>query len=283
MARRKRKAKTVDTTLDIVIPVYNQTDYLRRCLLSLQEAVSVPVNVIVVDDGSSENVQTVVREVYREARYIRKSKNEGFPAAVQTGVAAGRSPFVVLINSDVTMQAGSLDTLLNTFSVDVPQSAVDMPTATKIGIVAPKLVFPRMTEHGRAGAIQHAGIALDHHFRPFHLFLGWGANHPKANERRSVQAVSGAVMMFRRQVWRDVSRIAEPMSKVYGRGTFEDVEFCLLARHVGYRVVYEPNAVGEHEVGASAMPVGGYNIKRNYEIFRARMADIAIWDAWYQV
>lgn len=280
MAKRKRQSSAV---LDVVIPVFNQSHHLVRCLSAIDEATSVKMNVIIVDDGSSEDIRAVVLEKYPSAVYIRKSKNEGFPSAVQAGVTAGRAPFVALINSDVVLHKGALDTLLESFNKPVPPSAVDMPTSVEVGIVAPKLLFPSMTTHGAPGTIQHAGLALDHHFKPFHLFLGWRADHPKANERRSVQAVSGAVMVFRREVWREIKKIAEPMSAVYGRGTFEDVEFCLLARHVGYRVVYEPNAVGEHYVGASAEAAGGYNITRNYEIFRARMGEIAIWDAWYQV
>lgn len=282
MARKKRKNKN-DAVLDIVIPIFNQVALLRGCLGALADATTVKANVIVVDDGSDEDVRAVVTEVYPEAKYLRMSSNQGFPAAVQRGVGFGSAPFVLLLNSDVTLHPGAINTLLVSFGKQPPPSAVDMPDAKEIGVVAPKLLFSPMSTHGIGGTVQHAGLALDHHLRPFHLFLGWNADHPKVNERRSVQAVSGAVIAFRREVWNAIKKIDEPMSRVYGRGTFEDVEFCIFARYLGYRVVYEPEAVGDHYVGASAEAVGGYDLRRNYEVFKARVGEVAIWDAWYQV
>lgn len=285
MAKRKRKKTKNSTVLDIVIPVFNQPAFVRRCLGAIKGTDS--AKIIVVDDASTDDIKSVVDEVCPGAKYIRHTENSGFPRSVTDGVNAGHSKHVLLLNSDVVLESGAIDKLLDILTGDesrVPVSVVDHPQNTEIGIVAPKLLFDTLSPHGKGGTIQHAGMAFDSNLVPFHLFLGWRANHPKANVMRSVQAVSGACMMFKRAVWNDIKKITgEPMASVYGRGTYEDAEFCIMARNAGYRVVYVPEACGTHYVGASAVDVGGYDLTGNYKIFSTRMSKFVIWDGWYQV
>lgn len=285
MAKRKRKPVNNGAVLDIIIPVFNQPDFVRRCLESIKDTKL--ARVIVVDDASTEDIKAVVDDVLPGAKYIRNTENKGFPATVSRGVNFGRAKHVLLLNSDVVLEQGAIERMLDVLTGDesrIPKSVVDHPENAKVGVVSPKLLFADFTPHGKGGTIQHAGLAFDSNLVPFHLFLGWRADHPKANVLRSVQAVSGACMMFKRDVWMDIKKLSgDPMSAIYGRGTYEDMEFCIMARNVGYRVVYVPDACGTHHVGASAKDVGGYDLMGNYNIFKARMSGLVIWDGWYQV
>ena len=104
-----------------------------------------------------------------------------------------------------------------------------------------------------------------------------------------MQAVTGACLMTKREVWRKVIKIYQEsgdktggaLNEVYGRGTYEDVELCFVARSLGYKVIYQPLAAGTHFVGgSSAMQKEGFPLGRNEMIFRARCGGLLAWDEW---
>jgi GT2 family glycosyltransferase len=160
------------------------------------------------------------------------------------------------------------------------------------GVVGPKLLFPDTPETppNARGKIQHAGLAINAQGQPIHIQKGWAANNPRLDHPRAMQAVTGACLMTRRNIWQDVTRVyqraddpsAGAFNEIYGLGTYEDVEYCFAVRGNGYKVIFEPAAVGYHHVGASVMqrPEGGYPLGRNHSIFMARCGHLLFWDEW---
>jgi GT2 family glycosyltransferase len=139
--------------------------------------------------------------------------------------------------------------------------------------------------------VQHAGLAINTQGRPFHIQKGWNANNPRLDQARAMQAVTGACLMTRRDVWQNVARTYQKagdpstgaFNEIYGRGTYEDVEYCFAVRGNGYKVVFEPAAVGHHHVGASVTQRqngSGYPLERNRLIFMARCGHLLFWDEW---
>lgn len=297
MAKRKRQSER-NHELDIIIPVYGRPDLLRECLQAIPLAgFDVDYKLIVVDDKSP--AQAAMDLIYNTvdlmngARLLKNEVNKGFPATANRGAGLGNSPAILFLNSDVILKPKAIRTMLDTLWGDhIPQGALDHPEKMKIGIVAPKLVFPEGGHNPSrpGGKIQHAGIAFNGSGKPFHVLIGWSAEHPKANLPRSMQAVSGACMMIRREtwsaIWRNYQSSGDPsggggFNEIYGIGTYEDIETCFSARGLGWRVVYEPAAVGVHHVGASiGQQSGGYPLGRNEAIFKARCGHLIIWDEW---
>lgn len=279
MAKRKRRpANKYD--LDIVIPVYGRPDLLKKCLANLDTG-NLKAQTILVDDVGPpechEELNTIYGSLNGTTRLIRHQQNQGFSRTVNDGIKAGNAPLVLQINTDVELQPGSIEAMV---------AAMD----EGVGIVGPKLLFPLdSTDPTRpAGKIQQCGLGFDFRGRVTHLNIAWSADHPKVNERREVQAIGGACMLFRRKALDDVFAFyrkggdptSGPFNEVYGRGTYEDVEICLVAREVGWKVVYTPDAVGYHHVSASGLQDGGFPTGRNEYIFRARCGQVIAWDSW---
>lgn len=278
MAKRKRKpAQQFD--LDIVIPVYGRADLLRKCLDSL-DTTGLHARIILVDDKGpqQQELDTVYQSLNGTSCIIRHAQNQGFAKTVNDGIAAGNAPLVLVLNTDVELQPGAIQAMIQ---------AMD----EKTGVVGPKLLFPLDSgdPHRPAGKVQHAGLGVNFQGQVIHLNIAWSADHPKVNEPKQLQAVTGACMLIRRQVFSDVMKFyrnggdptSGPFNEVYGRGTYEDVEFCLVARENGWRVMYEPQAVGYHHVGASALQDKiAYPTGRNENIFRARCGQVIAWDDW---
>lgn len=282
MAKRKRQP-VIQYDLDIIIPVYGQAALLQKCLNSIEMTKEeLKVRLVLIDDAGPEQdeLNGIYHSLNGHSRLIRHKENWGFPRSVNEGVAACNAPLILLLNSDVELRPGCLQAMVAEF---------DDP---KVGVVGPKLLFPEDSPDPRrpAGKIQHAGLAISIHGQVVHANIGWSADHPKVNERRVMQGVTGACIMTRRKVWNEVTKnyreagdkaTTGAMNEVYGLGVFEDIEFCFAARALGYETVYTPLAEAYHFTNASVMAhKEGYPVRRNELIFKARCGHLLIFDEW---
>lgn len=297
MAKRKRPLPSQrHKELDVVIPVYGRPDMLRQCLNALEiAAFDVDYQLFVVDDQSPEpaKMDLIYNSLNGDTKILKNEHNQGFPGTANRGASLGNAPAILFLNTDVTLKAGSIRAMLKTlWGEGGPLGPISPGPDSKVGVVAPKLLFPDHTEipPEARGKVQHAGLAINAQGRPFHIQKLWAADHPRVNEARAMQAVSGACLMTRRDLWDKVTRTykqsGDPtigaFNEIYGLGTYEDVEFSFAARGNGYRVVYEPAAVGYHFTGASVRQRqdGGYPLGRNQSIFMARCGHLLFWDEW---
>jgi GT2 family glycosyltransferase len=302
MAKRRRQSRLSISNqrngyeLDIVIPVYGRPDLLRECLQALEiAALDVDYQLFVVDDASPDKaaMEVIYNSLNSDTKILQNSQNKGFPSTANRGAALGKSPSILILNSDVMLQAGAVRTMLNALWGDQsPKGPITPSPEAKTGVVAPKLLFPDAPNipPDARGKVQHAGLAINAQGRPFHIQKGWNPDNPRLDQPRAMQAVTGACLMTRRDVWESVSRVyrqtGDPsnggFNEIYGLGTYEDVEYCFAVRGNGYKVIFEPTAVGYHHVGASVMQreEGGYPLGRNQSIFMARCGHLLFWDEW---
>ena len=100
-----------DPRLTVVIPTYNSSSFLRTCVRGLLSHGIPDLQVIVVDDGSTDDTQDVVRSFGDPVHYIRQA-NAGPGVARNTGLAACRTPFVMFLDSDDSWLPGGPERLL---------------------------------------------------------------------------------------------------------------------------------------------------------------------------
>lgn len=269
--------------LDICMPIYGEWSFAEKaldCIPQAMQGLNDPYRVIVVDNGtpawSDQTGATVspadqaiaVRHRLRpEDYFFRIEENEGYPAGCNKAVARGSSPLILILTADVYLFPGAIAAMVR---------AMDDPT---VGIVGPLLLFPEGTRAGPAGRVQHAGVAFDIRGKPFHQFIGWTPENPRVARSAEVAAVTGACFITRRSLWRQIGGFAE----VYGKGTYEDMEYCFAVRSGGAKVLYLAEAKGYHVVGGSIQ--GGANksafaIPLNETVFKGRWAHMLAWDEW---
>ncbi len=97
-------------TIDVIIPVFNQTTLLRRCLASWLQQSWTDFTLTVVDDGSTESVAETVREISPDIRVIRQT-NRGAAAARNRGARETMAPYLLFCDADITLQKNSANTL----------------------------------------------------------------------------------------------------------------------------------------------------------------------------
>jgi GT2 family glycosyltransferase len=271
----KKRVKRVQTLVDICIPVYGRFDLLEKCLEAIPEAIGdIPHQIYIFDNNSPiEEVGSFYSDLDKSIKVTKNKTNIGFPGACNRLVSMGKSPLIFLLNSDVILDKGSIDKLVR---------VMDEP---KVGVVGMKLIFPMETdlpqESGRrpSGKLQHIGLTTNIRADVHHAFIGWNPDHPRVNAQREVFAVTGAAMMTRRHLWRRVGGFFEG----YGMGTFEEVDFQMVVRELGYNILVEPEASGIHYTGATVEKYKlGYNLQNNRMIFMQRWSSKIEWWQWKQ-
>lgn len=271
-SRKRKKFSYSSNLVDIVLNIYGEEEFLPRCLDAIPEAAGdVTYRVIAVDNASpGDGIWDILRGRNDVAK-VRLKENVGYPGGMNAGFIRGSAPLVVFLTADVFLYPGAIENMIRT--MDDPD----------IGVAAGKWIFPDdpAPPHSPPGTIQHAGMAFNIQGKPFHIFIGWSPDHPKVNEKRDMAAVTGACFITRRRLFKTIGGFNE----AYGKGTYEDVEYCFSVREHGLRVVYDPSIEGEHYAGGSLIKGAGkggngFDIFRNESIFKARFAHMLVWDEW---
>ena len=217
-------ATAATTACSIIIPVFNKAALTRQCLdtlLSLPETER--AEIVVVDDGSTDNTSEVLAGYGQRIRTVRHEINSGFATACNDGAAAAAGEYLVFLNNDTIPKAGWLEALLNYAK-----------THPKAGVVGSKLLFPDDT-------IQHAGIVICQDRVPRHIYTGFPADHPAVNKSRPYQAVTGACMLIQRKLFQEVGGF--DISFV---NSCEDIDLCLRLAERGYEAHYCKDSVLYH-------------------------------------
>ena len=92
--------------VDVILPAYNGSSVIRKALDSAL-AQDVPLRVIVVDDGSTDDSAEIARSYGPRVTVIRQA-NRGVSGARNTGLAAATAPYVALLDQDDIWQPGKL-------------------------------------------------------------------------------------------------------------------------------------------------------------------------------
>ncbi|HEY1381062.1 MAG TPA: glycosyltransferase family 2 protein [Gemmataceae bacterium] len=151
-------------------------------------------------------------------------------------------------------------------SPDWLEALLEFSQQPQIGAVGAKLVFPD-------GGLQHVGVTLPGG-KPGHPFYGYPAKHPGYYCRsilpHNCAAVTGACLMTRRDVFAEAGGFDEALPLNYN-----DIDYCLKVRKLGYRVVFTPHARLVHHESATKAGV----FAEELDAFRARWGDVV--DPYY--
>lgn len=129
-AKGEAQAPAASTTIDVVVPVFNALEDVKRCLASLEQHTDgLRVRVIVVNDGSdADTTQWLRAQCQGKTLFtlIEHPENQGYTRAVNTGLRASTAEFVITQNSDTIVTPGWLQGMV-----------LCMASDPKIGVVGP--------------------------------------------------------------------------------------------------------------------------------------------------
>ena len=251
--------------VNIVIPAWNNFEFLKDCLESIPNACqNNQFFITIVDNGSDKDRADKFYGYLEDEDYIyvqRNKDNLGFPIACNMGAKRKACPLIFFLNADVVLYEHAIDNLIMT--MDDPE----------VGVVGMKLLFSENSPHGPAGRVQHVGLVMDIRARPYHVLIGWTEDNPKVLAIDDVWAVTGAGLMTRRSIWNKTGGF----DKIYGLGTYEDVDYCLTVRELGYKIKVNIEAIGTHYVGHCQ---GQFPLNQNSQLFMTKWGKKVKWNEW---
>lgn len=268
---RKHKKRALGPRIDIIVPVYGGLDHLKKLIQSLDEFdAGEDYNLIIADDCTPPNRGRVeLYEYYHHlqarprTKIFKSAQNRGFAGINNWASRKCSAPLILFLNSDIeVIEDGWLKHMADEFE------------NWSIGVVGAKLIYPSDTGGDidrPAGTIQHAGVAVNILGQPYHPCLGWPADDPRVNFRREHQIVTGACLMTRRKLFRQIGGFNE----IYEIGNFEDCEYGIMVRQLGYKVIYQPKTCLVHYHGGSG---NTEMARKNEQIFRMRMSEMTLYD-----
>jgi len=221
--------------ITVIVLTYNTRNLVLQCVRKFYpRAFSLGWQIIVVDNGSTDDTASAVTETFPAVEFIRSDRNLGFAGGNNLGLRQAKGRTIILMNSDVLAEA------------EVLQASADALWARPdTGVLSPRLLTPdgkpqpfAFGDDPTLGYLLLRGLKTLLGLGPMHR---WDVEHPV-----EVGWVSGACMLVRREAVEQAGLLDERFF-LY----FEDNDWCLRMREVGWRVVYDPRFAVVHLGGAS--------------------------------
>jgi GT2 family glycosyltransferase len=230
-------------TVSVIIVSWNAREHLRQCLASLTtEACRYPMEIVVVDNASSDGSADEVATCYPEVRLIRNTENLGFAKANNIGVSVSTGRYLCFVNSDVKVLPHCISRLIDFCEAN-----------STVGMVGPRII-------GGDGKLQRScrgfpsvwnmfcrALALDTLFPRNKAFNGYKLYHWSQESLRPVDILTGCFWLVRREALTRVGLLDEEFF-MYG----EDMDWCKRFWAQEWEVIFVPSAEAIHYGGASS-------------------------------
>jgi cellulose synthase/poly-beta-1,6-N-acetylglucosamine synthase-like glycosyltransferase/peptidoglycan/xylan/chitin deacetylase (PgdA/CDA1 family) len=220
VARRHRRRRDdprfswgppVTAPVSVVVPAYNESAGIADTLASLLES-DHPVEIIVVDDGSTDGTADIAESVGDPRVRVVRQANAGKAAALNTGIAHARHELVVMMDGDTVFEPGTVRRLVQPFA------------DPRVGAVA-----------GNAKIVNRRGLVA--RWQHLEYVVGFAIDRRVYDTWHCMPTVPGAVGAFRRAALVDVGGLSDDTLA-------EDTDLTIAIGRAGWHVVYEPRARG---------------------------------------
>jgi len=229
--------------LSIILVNYNGGARLQQTLGSLFATTEgLAMEVFLVDNGSTDGSLEAARREFPDVQVIENGANLGFAAANNCALRLARGQYLLLLNPDVELQPGAVQTALDY-----------MAAHPDVGILGPRVLLPdgRLDKPCRRSfktpAIYfYKTVGLSALFPKSPRFNRYYMGYLPEDQLAEVDAVIGAFLMIRRECVEQIGLLDERFF-IY----CEDEDWCFRAKRAGWKVVYNPQAVVIHYKGSS--------------------------------
>ena len=226
----------------VIVVTLNNLTLLRNCLHSLYAQDYGAIEIVVVDNGSEEDVCGMLTKEFSEVRMVRLNKNYGFAGGNNRGIAIARGEYIALINNDAVAAPQWISSLIATAESD-----------PEIGAAASIIIDGNKPEVLDSCGV---GIALDGMSRQAMR----GMPVPQLIQPEEVLLFSGCACLLRAETLKEVGLFDEDFFAYC-----EDTDLGLRLRRAGWKIVAAPGAYVHHYY---SMTGGKFSLKKIYWVER---------------
>lgn len=220
--------------VSIIIVNHNRKDLLKACLDSIRGQSFKDIEIIAVDNASSDDSVEMVKTYYPEVNLIWNVRNLLFCKAYNQGVEKAKGNFILCINNDVVLDKDYLKEALGVVGLNA-----------RIGMVSGKILRTDKK------TIDSTGLFLGRNRKA--LERGYGKEDKGQYEKPGyVFGVSGACSFFRKRMLKDIKDKNGYFDERFGM-YYEDLDLCWRAQKKKWKAYYNPKAVAYHERGGTTV------------------------------
>jgi hypothetical protein len=239
--------------LSIITVNYNGIADTVELIESLQSHLTIPYEMIVVDNGSLEDEASMLKEQFPYIKGIRSEANRGFAGGNNLGIVHASAELLLFINNDTYVKDDSLVHLIER-----------MKKEPGLGGISPKILFA-----DQQGLIQFAGYTPLSRITLRNSLIGF--REPDVGQFEnpvSTPYLHGAAMLIRRNAIEKTGGMPEIFFLYY-----EELDWSLQLRRAGYQLEYNPAAKVYHKESSSVgqdSPLKAFYMTRNRLLFAKR-------------
>lgn len=237
--------------VSIVVLNWNGKKFLKNCLDSLGELIYPAVEIIVVDNNSTDGSQEFIKINYKKVVLIENKENYGFAKGNNIGFKASTGDYILILNNDTVVTPNFLSPLIKDFKND-----------SRIACLQPQIRLSKNKQllDGVGAFITFTGFL-------YHFGYLKDRMQAKYNKKMNVFSAKGACIFLKRKAIEEVGLFDEDFFIF-----FEETDLCFRLWLAGYSVVYEPESVIYHLGGGDTTLSNSYqHEKRTYLSFRNMM------------
>lgn len=215
--------------VSIIIAHYNNLNYLTNCLESLRKVVFKDFEIIVVDNGSTDNSVKFIKERYDDVNLIENKVNLGFAEANNIGFLNSKGKYILFLNNDTRVEPDFLSSLVTRMKED---PTIGMCQSKLLLLDNPKRLDTIGTCFTSTGFLKHIGLDEE--------------DRGQYNREREIFSPKGACMMIHRSLFERLGGFDKDFFAY-----FEESDLAWRVWLAGYRIIYIPQSVVYHRIGAT--------------------------------
>ncbi len=220
--------------VSVLVVTYNSAAHLERCLDSVLAQDYAPLELVIVDNASTDTTRAILARYEHRARILYNERNYGFAGGQNQAIRQSCGEWLLALNPDVVLSPNFVSALVAAGKVD-----------RKVGAVCGKLLRWRPDSSSEfTGIIDCAGM----YFTPNLRHMDRGAEQADSSQfdrEEYVFGASGAAALYRRKMVQDISVRGEFFDEAFFAYR-EDADLAWRAQLLGWRCLYSPKAVGWH-------------------------------------
>ena len=229
--------------VSVIVLNWNGIKVLNQCLGSLRTQTYTPLEIIVVDNASTDDSVDFIRERFPDVRLVVNEKNFGFGGGNNVGIQASQGKYVMMLNNDTRLDPKCIEELKGSLEKD-----------RRYGVCASKILLEY-----EDNLIDAAGIVVC----PDGLSIGRGRleKGDRYDEEMEVFFASDCACLYRREMLEDIGLYDEDFF-AYA----DETDMGWRAQLAGWRCIYNPKAVVHHFHSASSgtySPFKAFLVERN--------------------
>lgn len=229
--------------ITIIIISHNTRELTLNCLESIyQETTNGIFEIILVDNGSTDNTATIVAAEYPQVRLFALKKNLGYGGANNFAARYARGKYLLLLNPDTVVLDNAIEKLCEFAQQEAHSGIWGGRTLYPDGSLNPTCCYGNMTPW----SLFCRALGLSYLFRNTNLFNPETYGAWSYDTVRKVDIITGCFFMIKRDLWQQLGGF-DPLFFMYG----EEADLCLRSKNIGVQPMFTPDAEIIHYGGMS--------------------------------